>query len=243
MYYLHSQAPYYSLCYHFCIYPMEDQCCQLFWQYFGFYPPTLLSKYVSHTFIWGAVSCAFTMFYIKYLFNTIEDNIKLCLKCRNSKLVIKAINEHRIAEQMCKDMNDIYKICNFVLYFIFSPAHMLNIYYLFNKNIPATFRYISIILFVLTYSLIFVAILLNSRIIQSAHSTRKYFNAYLISDSLPFKHRMKIMAFIEKLCGPDIGFYCMDWFPLNYFEFHKYCAFCASFYFMVVSIFTRSNLF
>ena len=90
------------------------------------------------------------------------------------------------------------------------------------------------LLFILVYTLIFGLIFLNSQITRSAHSTRKYFYGYLNSTSLPIKRRMKIMAFMEKLCGPDIGFYCWDWFPLNFFEFYQYCAFCASFYMMVV---------
>ena len=96
----------------------------------------------------GTIFGVFIMVYIKYLFNTIEDNIKLCLKCRNSKLVIKAINEHRIAEQMCRGANELLKIINFILYFVASPAHMINIYYISGKNNPVVLR-----IFMLIFSL------------------------------------------------------------------------------------------
>ena len=180
----------------------------------------------------------FCVFYLKYAFNTIEDNIKLCLKCRNSKLVIKAINEHRIAEQMCKDFNDFFKILNFIIYFILSPAQMLNFRLISNENSPTSLRIFGLISFVLVYTLAFNLILINSQIIRSAHRPRKYFYGYLNRKGLPFKTRTKIMNFTEWLCGPDIGFYCMDWFPMNSFEFYKYCAFCVSFYIMVSGFFS-----
>ena len=181
----------------------------------------------------GAHIYVFCVFYLKYAFNTIEDNIKLCLKCRNSKLVIKAINEHRIAEQMCKDFNDFFKIINFIIYFIVSPSHMLNIRLISDENSPVSARIIGLVVSLLSYTLSFTLILINSQIIRSAHRPRKYFYGYLNRKGMPFKTRTKIMTFIEWLCGPDIGFYCMDWFPLNSFEFYKYCAFCVSFYIMV----------
>ena len=186
----------------------------------------------------GTIFGVFIMVYIKYLFNTIEDNIKLCLKCRNSKLVIKAINEHRIAEQMCRDANELLKIINFILYFVASPAHMLNIYYISGKNNPVVLRIFMLTFFVMAYSMNVGLILINSQITRSAHSTRKYFFRYLDSTSLPFERRMKIMLFIEKLCGTDIGFYCWDWFPLNSFEFYKYCAFCVSLFIMSSGFFS-----
>ena len=185
----------------------------------------------------GANIYVFCVFYLKYAFNTIEDNIKLCLKCRNSKLVIKAIEEHRIAEQMCKDFNEFFKMINFIIYFILSPSNMLNIRLIFNENSPALGRLTGLCVFIVAYTLAFTLILINSQIIRSAHRPRKYFYGYLNRKGLPFKTRTKIMTFMEWLCGPDIGFYCMDWFPLNSFEFYKYCAFCVSFYIMVSGFF------
>ena len=176
---------------------------------------------------------AFPIIYVKYAFLTIEDNFKLCLNCRNSKLVIKMIAEHQKVVQLCEDVNHLCKYVNFILYFLCSPIHMLNIYFILDPNAPTLNRVLAAWIFIFAFSLIFGVILLNSQITKTAHRPRLFLYKYLCQDSLPFKHRMKIMAFIEKLCGPDIGFYCLDLFSLNSYEFYKYCAFCVSFYIMV----------
>ena len=196
--------------------------------------PTYLSFMIIFSMLYlGAITWTFNMFYVKYAFNTIEENIKICLKCRNSKLVIKAISEHRIAVKICEDINDFYKLMNFILYFILSPFHMLNIYFITDESNPINFRITAAVVSIIVYSIIVSLILINSQITESAHRPRKYLYRYLDNSSLPFKRRMKIMEFIEMLCGPDIGFYCWDWFSLNSYEFYQYCAFCASFYLMV----------
>jgi hypothetical protein len=39
------------------------------------------------------------------------------------------------------------------------------------------------------------------------------------------QHRLKISAFIEKLCGPVIGYYCYDLFAFTNYEFYAFVAF------------------
>ena len=43
----------------------------------------------------------------------------------------------------------------------------------------------------------------------------------LIKNRLTFRQRWKLLAFIEKLSGRPIGFYCYDLFPMNNYEFYK----------------------
>ena len=184
----------------------------------------------------GSISYIFCMFYVKYTFNTIEDNIKLCVEFRNSQLVIKAIEEHRIATKLCEDMNDFFKVLNFFLYFIVSPFHVLYIYFMFDVN-TLYIQVGSALVVISGYSANFSVILMGSLITRSAHRPRKYLYKYLNRNSLRFKHRMKIMFFNEKLSGHNIGFYCLDFFPMKTFEFYKYIAFCVSFYIMISNFF------
>ena len=44
------------------------------------------------------------------------------------------------------------------------------------------------------------------------------------------------MAFIEKLDGPEIGFYCWVLFPMNSYMFYKYVANCVVTYFLIIRI-------
>ena len=193
-------------------------------------------KTIYTSIIVGPTNWIFCVFYVKYAFNTVEDNIKLCLKCRNSNLDIKAIKQHRIAVKMCEDMNELFKIMNFIIYFMVSFAYLFSFNLILDKDSPIVIKVFLVINSSFGYTMALGIILINSQITHSAHRPRKYLYGYL-NRALPFKHRMKIMSFIEMLCGPDIGFYCMDWFPLNSYEFYQYCAFCASNYFLVSSLF------
>ena len=114
-----------------------------------------------------------------------------------------------------------------------SPGQILIVSFTIDENTPKIGKIFEGMAFILDYSVASILNLVISQITQSAHRPRKYFYGYLTRNSLSFEHRMKIIAFIEWMCGPDIGFYCMDWFLLNSFEFYKYCAFCVSFYIMV----------
>ena len=35
---------------------------------------------------------------------------------------------------------------------------------------------------------------------------------------ISLRNKIKINEFIEHLCGPEIEFYCYQWFAMNYFE-------------------------
>ncbi|CAG2170766.1 unnamed protein product [Oppiella nova] len=42
--------------------------------------------------------------------------------------------------------------------------------------------------------------------------------------TLSFSYQMFSLAFIELLSGADIGYYCLDLFPMNTYEFYEYCS-------------------
>ena len=55
-----------------------------------------------------------------------------------------------------------------------------------------------------------------------------------ITKSIPIKYKMKLLNFIERLGGPDIAVYCLDLFPLNYYEFYLFIvAICCNFFLVV----------
>jgi hypothetical protein len=40
--------------------------------------------------------------------------------------------------------------------------------------------------------------------------------------------RLKITSFIEKLCGPVIGYYCYNLFAFTNYEFYEYVSFFSA---------------
>ena len=53
---------------------------------------------------------------------------------------------------------------------------------------------------------------------------------------MSIKQRLKLLSFIEKLSGREIGFYCYDLFPMNNYEFYQYLYICGSNYFLFLSL-------
>ena len=125
----------------------------------------------------------------------------------------------------------------FSLYYLLSPMYMLTLYYMISKNPEIFPLIICILLLIFTYSLHFTLNLISSQISRNAHSPRKVLYSYVSTYLLQFNENMKVMTFIERLCGPEIGFYCMDWFPMNSNEFYQYCAYCLSMFILCNQLF------
>ena len=77
-------------------------------------------------------------------------------------------------------------------------------------------RISSIILVFSGLSTVFAMNIMCSMVSTAAH--KPYDMQYsIITKNIPmsFRQRWKLLLFIEKLSGPEIGFYCLDWFPMN----------------------------
>ena len=53
-----------------------------------------------------------------------------------------------------------------------------------------------------------------------------------------YKQRLKLMSFMEKLSGPQIGFYCYDLFAMNSNGFYEYITIYVSNYLLIISLFS-----
>ena len=69
-----------------------------------------------------------------------------------------------------------------------------------------------------------------------AHSPRV--NMYKLSRMKRVKvlYKLKALAFIEKLSGPDIGFYCYRLYPMNNHQFYVSTLAWAVNYFLVINL-------
>ena len=75
-----------------------------------------------------------------------------------------------------------------------------------------------------------------STIASHSHISYQNLNSVLCRKSLPLSLRLKVVALIEKLSGPVIGFYCYDLFPLTSYNIYLFYAQCASFFILFMSI-------
>ena len=176
----------------------------------------------------GIVAWTLPSFYLKYKFNEIAQQVQLSLHLKNTTILMSAIREHHSISVLTEELNHFFKYMIFIVYYFATPALMILAYLTHAHNTVLFARFIAIFVFILVFTIVFTMALLSSMISQSAEKPRKYlykcFAQRIFKDSLNKQNRLKIMGFIEKLGGPDIGFYCWDIFPMNYYHFYKYVA-------------------
>ena len=90
---------------------------------------------------------------------------------------------------------------------------------------------------IVVYIGVFGLNLITSQITRIAHKPRELFHEYLLHNTVTFNQKIRIIAFIESLSGPDIEFYCLDLFPMTNFEFYLYITNCVKIYFLCHSVF------
>ena len=153
---------------------------------------------------------------------------------------MSAIEEHNTISILAEELNQFLKYLIFLLYYFATPTLMI-LAYLTHANGTVLFaRFIASFVFILIFSIVSAVSLFSSMISQSAEKPRKYLFKYLAQrifiKSITLQNRLKVMAFVEKLGEADIGFYCWDVFPMNYYYFYKYVANCAIIYFLILGL-------
>ena len=74
--------------------------------------------------------------------------------------------------------------------------------------------------------ILLVAFLMSS-VGTLAHSCYPKLNSLIVRNNLNLHTKMKTSSLIERLCGPLIGIYCLDLFPVTNFEFYLFVVNCA----------------
>ena len=72
---------------------------------------------------------------------------------------------------------------------------------------------------------------------KGAHKSYPVLFSHLTQRYMPLWLRIKLMAFIERKSGPDIGFYCYDLFPMINYEFYQYIYICGQNYLRIICLF------
>ena len=162
--------------------------------------------------------------------------IKASLKTRNISLLMNAIIRHNSVIQNTKILNLSLKNIIFILYYCLRP--ILNIM-LFIFHSPETNFYTRIIFATIIFIGFFILYVVNhlcASVSSVAHNSYPMVYSFLIRNNtkIAIKRKLKILAFIEKLSGPEIGIYCWDLFPMNNYEFFYFNASWAANYILII---------
>jgi hypothetical protein len=200
----------------------------------------LISFWCNHCI--AVIWAGFVIFYIvslhlKYSFRQMKDMMKQNLRFQNSVLIIDKIHKHDYYSKLTLDCNQFFKYILFITYFLTTPLLNILIYFTLSEvNIYLRIFY-GLLVFNSSY-IVFIANYISSSLSSSAHDFTSDLYAFLSNKTIiiPVQHRLKICTFIEKLCGPVIGYYCYDLFPFTNYEFYRYVLVVSCNYILMNSL-------
>jgi hypothetical protein len=204
----------------------------------------LMINYILFTICWihciaiiwiALVMYLWTILYLKYHFQQIRETIQYCVETGNSILLIDAIHEHNYFTELTEKLNEMMCIGLGITYFCCTPCidillhmtiHSENFYL---RSFYALFlAQVVIFIFFFTFMI--------SRISIAAHNVSPDIHKFLSrkhTTRIQLINKLKISAFIEKLYGTCIGYYCFDLFPFTTSEFYQYMYFISGTYFLL----------
>ena len=193
------------------------------------------------TQLYGMVSIGFISFFVhiqlfKYKYNEINLQINKSFKYKVNNLLFNAIREHKLTTGIVKKLNDNVCVWIFILYF-FCPI-ILNLLLYFSQT--TELLVIQIFVASIAFGEVAIVYLLTyvcANVTKSAHKPLRILHQFMINSDLSYRQRLKIMDFINFLSGPDIGFYCLDFFPMNSFENYSFIIKTLMTYFLIRSLF------
>ena len=156
--------------------------------------------------------------------------------------ITATIAEHNANCKLTVELNNFFKVLIFLLYYFGSPALMILMTLTHSKNNITIAKFVSLFIFIIVFGVVFSLNINSSRVSGSARKSVKHLLRYMSENILTRKQRVKTMTYIERLNGPDIGFYCLDLFPMNSYEFYLYIANCMRIYFLILSLISDPEL-
>ena len=211
----------------------------IFGQIFGIISFFFSSYYVMAYQSFGLILGFSSTQYLKYKFEEINTKIELSLKQMNIRLLMNAIHEHNYVERLTRDINDIFSRIIFILYYISTFISQLFFYIAQREDTYLTHKLSLYYLAMIDIIILLYMHITCDQICTRAHQTYPRLFTILVNENfrMKFKQRLKLMSFMEKLSGPQIGFYCYDLFAMNSNGFYEYITIYVSNYLLIISLF------
>ena len=147
------------------------------------------------------------------------------------------INKHRTVTKSISEMNEVMNGITFSIYMLSTPAINLFLYLGIRKDIETSVRIVFTSLAIFFLSIVFMLFFVCSIVSKTAHKSRPILHPFLIKvANLSLKERLLLQNFNEWLSGRDIGFYCLDLFPMNNYQFYQYCCGFVYSFFLIVQV-------
>ena len=175
--------------------------------------------------------------YLNYKFNEINRNLQIAFKTFDNNLLLKVMKEHNYIERMNKKLNYTYRYIIFILYYIATPGFEMVLYCVHDKRQTFIGKLFTAFIFTSCFTAVFIMTMISAGISRASHKSYPILFSYLNRNRIQLRTKLKIMLFIEKLSGPDIGFYCYNLFPMNSYEFYQFIYICGVNYVLIINFF------
>ena len=187
----------------------------------------------------ASIICLSLTQYLKYKFEEINTKIELSLKQMNIRLLMNAIHEHNYVERLTRDINDLFSKIIFIVYYILTLTSQLFLFIAQRDDTLLIYRIVFPIFALINIFGLFYMHIVSNQICTRAHEAYPNLFTILVNENfrMNYKQRLKLMSFMEKLSGPQIGFYCYDLFAMNSNGFYEYITIYVSNYFLIMSLF------
>ena len=165
------------------------------------------------------------------------------MQTHNKSTLLEAISNHNRLAIWTKEIDNVFKFVVYVLYNFASPALLMLLYATHARETVTIARPVCGFIVVMVYFVVFYLNLVSALISHSAKKPRKLLYKFLLDNKMSLNIRLRVVVFIEKLSGPDIGFHCWNLFAMNNYTFYKYLANCGCTYFLILDLFNKTNQF
>jgi hypothetical protein len=147
------------------------------------------------------------------------------------------IHKHDYYSKLTLDWNQVFKYILFIGYFLTPLTLNILLHLALFEEIIYLRIFYGLLVFCL-YFAIFIVKYICTSLSSSAHDFTSDLYAFLSNKRIiiPVEHRLKISAFVEKLSGSVIGYYCYDFFPLTSYAFYEYILMVSANYFLMSNL-------
>ena len=149
------------------------------------------------------------------------------------------IEEHNYFTKITADINKMFRLILFAFYYLGLTLILFSIYGSFHKKTAILAKIVTIPGAITGGIPYLIVTYFNKVVVEAAHKPYNLVFSYLCntnSSKLPLVKRLKLLSFVERLSGPEIGFYCYDLFPMNSCEFYEMIMLSATNYLLLISL-------
>ena len=183
------------------------------------------------------------MLHLKYQFTQLNFQINHVISMQNFSRLIHLFKLHQSIEKEARSLNEEIKYYIYILYKFVKPCFNVFVYLSFEPDTTSIARLFVVMEITMISILIFSMNYLCASVTTAAHKSQTtLYNAVLNKEqNIGIRIRVKILRFIERLSGPEIGFYCFDLFPMTSYYFNDYVFDSIVSYLLVLKMLKKND--